>query len=90
MEVNKRKTGKELKSSTVVYLDLDLLKRVSQETKETILHKVKEMGCKVYTSNNATDILRYKKPTVYRFGIIPVPVASRLSVRGVKVIPGDF
>ena len=90
MEARQQNKVKKNKSKEVVYLDLDLLKRVSQETKETILHKVKEMGCKVYTSNNATDILRYKNPTVHRFGIIPLPVASRLSVRGVKVIPGDF
>ena len=90
METRQQNKVKKNKSKEVVYLDLDLLKKLSLETKETILHKVKEMGCKVYTSKNATDILRYKNPTVHRFGIIPLPVASRLSVRGVKVIPGDF
>ena len=78
------------KNKEVVYLDLDLLKKLSLETKEKLLSKVESMGCGVCTSNNPSELLRYKKVTIRRFGVLPSSVASKLIVRGIKILPGDF
>lgn len=90
MEAKQQSKVKKNKSKEVVYLDLDLLKKLSSETKEELLNKVQTMGCSVYTSNNPSGLLRYKEVTIHRFGILPSPVATKLAIRGIKILPGDF
>lgn len=90
MEARQQNKVKKNKSKEVVYLDLDLLKKLSLETKEELLNKVQTMGCSVYTSNNPSGLLRYKEVTIHRFGILPSPVATKLTIRGIKILPGDF
>ena len=90
MEARQQNKVKKNKSKEVVYLDLDLLKKLSSETKEKLLNKVQSMECSVYTSNNPSGLLRYKEVTIHRFGILPSPVATKLTIRGIKILPGDF
>ena len=90
MEARQQSKVKKNKSKEVVYLDLDLLKKLSSETKEKLLNKVQTMGCSVYTSNNLSSLLRYKEVTIHRFGTLPTSVATKLIVRGIKILPGDF
>lgn len=90
MEARQQNKVKKNKSKEVVYLDLDLLKKLSLETKEKLLSKVQSMECGICTSNNPSNLLRYKNVTIHRFGIIPSPVATKLTIRGTKILPGDF
>lgn len=90
METTKQKVSKKVEGSTVAYLDLNLMKNVSTETKEKILEGLNSLKYKVYTSDNATDLLRYKKPTIYRFGVFPTGIESKLLIRGAKIISGDY
>ena len=90
MEAKPQNKVKKNKSKEVFYLDLDLLKKLSPETKEELLDKVQSTGCGIYTSKNPSGLLRYKEVTIRRFGTLPSSIASKLIVRGIKILPGDF
>lgn len=89
MEQTKTKVSKTCKSE-VVYLDLGLLKKLSKETKERVLDSIKNMNLKVYTSDNASDLLRRRGITIHRFGVFPTGIESKLNLRGLKIISGNF
>lgn len=90
MEVKKEKVVKKNQNAELVYIDLGLLRQVSLETKEKILHEVNTKGYRVFTSDNPMGLLKFKKPTIHRYGILPTVVATRLAIRGTTIISGNY
>lgn len=75
---------------TVVYLESAMFKLLSKETKEKLSAKIAQYSSKIYDETNAYKLLAYKKATIIRYGVIPLPVALKLKVKGKHVVSGDF
>lgn len=74
----------------VIFLETNMVKKLSEENKKELLGKISSLGYKVYTTENVEDLTKLKKPTIHRFGFIPDRIATKVRVKGGQVIPGDF
>ncbi len=83
-------TTKKQGEVTVVYLESAMFKSLSQETREKLLAKITRHSDKIYDETNAYKLLAYKKATIIRYGVIPLPVALKLKVKGKNVVSGNF
>lgn len=81
---------KEKETKTVIFVETNMLKKLSKEVKEELLYKIAKLGHKTYTTETADNILRLKKPEVIRFGFIPDRISSSVRVKGGKIISGDI
>lgn len=76
--------------SVVVYLDNDLVKRIDPGSRLEILNKARELKLKVYTNNDIVQVTRRKKPYILRYGNLPDPISSRVSLKGGRVVSGNL
>lgn len=75
---------------TIAYLDSEMLSKLSTETKQKVIKTVTDLGVKIYYPDTAFKMLKYKKPTVLRYGIIPTAVSSKLRIKGAEIVSGNY
>lgn len=75
---------------TIAFINTDLLKHMSHESKKELFSKLAEHELKVYQTSTASELLKYSKPLVVRYGHIPDVVSRKITLKGGIIVAGNL
>ena len=80
-----------VKRKKVAFVNTDLLRFMSRESRKELFAKLKEHNLKIYQSSSAYELLRMTgKLYVIRYGHIPDIVSRKITLRGGVILSGDL
>lgn len=80
-----------VKRKKVAFVNTDLLRFMSRESRKELFAKLNEHNLKIYQSSSAYELLKFtSKLCVIRYGHIPDIVSRKITLRGGVILSGDL